>query len=722
MEPHVLTQMSTQEPPCSVNEGCDTNVPPLDKKRKGSEVWKHMEKITKKVGDKDILEAASCNYCKKRLKASSDGNGTSSLLRHLQNHCARAPLEAKLIGKGQQLLTLNTEGSLKPYAYKKEVSDFECVRMIIEDELLFSHVEGRGFRRFCQSLNPKWKSMNRKSVTQGVWKLFCTEKAKIMSMIKDNNLRVSITTDTWTSIQNINYMVITGHFVDHDWNLHKRILNFTQITSHKGDDIGRVVEECLNFWGIKKIFTITVDNASPNETAVGYMIKRMKSLNTLLLDGEYLHVRCCCHILNLIVQDGLSELNKEVVSIRNAIKFIKSSPARLENFRKFAVLEGFDKSANVGMDVCTRWNSTYNMLERGLKFSKVFDRMAEEHKPYSDWFFEKDKSGAYLRQGPPLGDDWERAKAFVYFLKKFYDATLRLSSFKSPTSHIVFEEMVTIQLEIKKAMDDNNNLPLKRVATSMLSKFNKYWGSIQKINPLFIVGNVLDPRWKLGYQKVLLEKCGVSKAEIETTTSLVKQILMRFYEVYKAFEPAAAQTSSNKPGGEVNVGQIDDCDTKATMRAAYMQQQQANQVVQINNEVDAYLCDPCEGSFNQSFCLLLWWKLNSSKYPILGKVARDVFAMPCSTVASENAFSSGERTVNYFKSSLSPRMVEALVCSNDWIKADDFNFFNEPTKEEEEFYRECEEVENGVAGLELTVSTSDDAETIPNAHLGLLSS
>ncbi|CAH9080020.1 unnamed protein product [Cuscuta epithymum] len=113
--------MSTQEPPCSVNEGCDTNVPPLDKKRKGSEVWKHMEKITKKVGDKDILEAASCNYCKKRLKASSDGNGTSSLLRHLQNHCARAPLEAKLIGKGQQLLTLNTEGSLKPYAYKKEV-------------------------------------------------------------------------------------------------------------------------------------------------------------------------------------------------------------------------------------------------------------------------------------------------------------------------------------------------------------------------------------------------------------------------------------------------------------------------------------------------------------------------------------------------------------------------------------------------------------------------
>ncbi|CAH9107432.1 unnamed protein product [Cuscuta europaea] len=453
------------------------------------------------------------------------------------------------------------------------------------------------------------------------------------------------------------------------------------------------------------------------------MIKRMKSLNTLLLDGEYLHVRCCCHILNLILQDGLSELNKEVVCIRNAIKFIKSSPARLENFRKFAVREGFDKNVNVGMDVCTRWNSIYNVLERGLKFSKVFDRMAEEHKPYSDWFFEKHKSGAYLRQGPPLGDDWERAKAFVYFLKKFYDATLRLSSFKSPTSHIVFEEMVTIQLEIQKAVDDNNNLPLKRVATSMLSKLNKYWGSVQKINHLFIVGNVLDPRWKLGYQKILLEKCGVPKDDIETTKSLIKQILMRFYEAYKAFEPAPAQSASNTPAGEVNLGQIDDCDTRAAMRAAYLHQQ-ANQTVQINNEVDAYLCDPCEGSLNQSFCLLFWWKVNSSKYPILAKVAKDVFAMPCSTVASENAFSLGERTVNYFRSSLSPKMVEALVCSNDWIKADDFNFFKEPTKEEEEeeFYKECEEVENGVAGLELTGSTLDYAETIPNVHLGLLSS
>ncbi|CAH9119489.1 unnamed protein product [Cuscuta epithymum] len=107
-----------------------------------------MVKITKKVGDKDILEAATCNYCKKRLKASPDGNGTSALLRHLQKHCPKASLEAKQIGKGQQLLTLGTEGSPKPYSYNKEI---QKVWLEVQTELL---IESRGsVQNSCSSIS-----------------------------------------------------------------------------------------------------------------------------------------------------------------------------------------------------------------------------------------------------------------------------------------------------------------------------------------------------------------------------------------------------------------------------------------------------------------------------------------------------------------------------------------------------------------------------------------
>ena len=108
----------------------------------------------------------------------------------------------------------------------------------------FKAVEHPAFVALLKDLQPRFIIPSRKKVAKGVWELFLMEKAKILSVIGD--LRVSITTNTWTSIQNINYMVVTAHFLDNDWTLHKRIINFTKITSHKGEDIGRVLDGCLS--------------------------------------------------------------------------------------------------------------------------------------------------------------------------------------------------------------------------------------------------------------------------------------------------------------------------------------------------------------------------------------------------------------------------------------------------------------------------------------------
>ena len=54
---------------------------------------------------------------------------------------------------------------------------------------------------------------------------------------------------------------------------------------------------------------------------------------------------------------------------------------------------------------------------------------------------------------------------------------------------------------------------------------------------------------------------------------------------------------------------------------------------------------------------------------MLSKVVKDVLAVPVSTVASKSAFSTGGQIVNPFKSSLSPLMVQNLVCSQNWLQA-----------------------------------------------------
>ena len=85
------------------------------------------------------------------------------------------------------------------------------------------------------------------------------------------------------------------------------------------------------------------------------------------------------------------------------------------------------------------------------------------------------------------------------------------------------------------------------------------------------------------------------------------------------------------------------------------------------SEIDQYLEHGCE-TRAPNFDILDWWKINEVKYPILARVARDVMAIPVSTVSSESAFSTGGRVLGPFRGSLSPRTVEALVCTQNWLR------------------------------------------------------
>uniref|UniRef100_A0A803MDY9 HAT C-terminal dimerisation domain-containing protein n=1 Tax=Chenopodium quinoa TaxID=63459 RepID=A0A803MDY9_CHEQI len=73
-------------------------------------------------------------------------------------------------------------------------------------------------------------------------------------------------------------------------------------------------------------------------------------------------------------------------------------------------------------------------------------------------------------------------------------------------------------------------------------------------------------------------------------------------------------------------------------------------------------------TIGKSFDALDWWKNRGERYPIVALMAKDVLAIPVSTVASESAFSTGGRVLDPFRSSLSSNMVEALICAQDWLR------------------------------------------------------
>jgi len=73
----------------------------------------------------------------------------------------------------------------------------------------------------------------------------------------------------------------------------------------------------------------------------------------------------------------------------------------------------------------------------------------------------------------------------------------------------------------------------------------------------------------------------------------------------------------------------------------------------------------------EGFDILDWWRVNSSRYRILSQVFRDVLAILISTIASESAFSTRAHVLDPFRSSLSPNTVEALICTQNWLRSKD---------------------------------------------------
>jgi hypothetical protein len=77
-------------------------------------------------------------------------------------------------------------------------------------------------------------------------------------------------------------------------------------------------------------------------------------------------------------------------------------------------------------------------------------------------------------------------------------------------------------------------------------------------------------------------------------------------------------------------------------------------------ELEVYLDEAryIENRGSGTFDILSFWK---------GNEFRDVLSIPISTVASESCFSTGGRVIDQYRSLLKPDIVEALICTKDWL-------------------------------------------------------
>ncbi|XP_022748818.1 zinc finger BED domain-containing protein RICESLEEPER 2-like [Durio zibethinus] len=383
--------------------------------------------------------------------------------------------------------------------------------MIILNELPFRFVESKGFRHCISVACPRFRVHHDGQLLGILYQLYIDEKTHLKQFMKSSFTRVSLTTDTWTSLQRVNYMCLTAHFIDKDWKLNKKILNFCPISSHKGEAIGKTVEKCLHDSGIDKIFTIAVDNASSNDVTIAYLRKKFNNAGTSILGGKYLHLRCIARIVNLIVCDGLKEMNETIARVKGTIRYMRQLPSRLAKFKE------------------------------SQKFERAFDAF----------------------------DD----------VDPYYRASLMI----------------------------------KKVHQAIEDLFNEY-------------KRMLEPQ---------SEQVGESS------------------QVSQMSQP----TDDESENGMTK--------KKESFKSKYKRYRIEHGKDEHKSELAKYLSEEPDNDDSDDFDVLTWWKLNSHRFPILFHLARDVLAILISTIAFESTFSTGSRVLDAYMSSLTPKIVQALICAQD---------------------------------------------------------
>jgi len=162
----------------------------------------------------------------------------------------------------------------------------------------------------------------------------------------------------------------------------------------------------------------------------------------MLLGGKHLHTRCCTHILNLIVQDGLEVIKKSIARIREGIAYWIATPKRYDKFVKVAQQQKVELKKKLCLDCKTRWNSTFVMLSTAIPYRKVFDRLGTLDQHFVC----------------PLNDDWKFAAIVCEKLEWFYQLTKLFYGTKYVIANIFFPKICEIRLKINSWKEDENEI------------------------------------------------------------------------------------------------------------------------------------------------------------------------------------------------------------------------------------------------------------------------
>ncbi|KAI2913801.1 hypothetical protein CBS147320_10459 [Aspergillus niger] len=475
--------------------------------------------------------------------------------------------------------------------------------------------------------------------------------------------KVSLALDCWTSPFQQAFMAITVYFIDKEWNYRELLLGFEPLHGpHSGVNLSDVLLQSLRERHLlSRIFSVTTDNATNNETLVRALQETLLSTGAIRSRDSIIRVPCMAHVIQLCLKRLLGHIkaapqNKEVANvwsdsqmsylrssadhegvastlgkIRSFATFVNASPQRRDAF--LCLQSGRTRLFPIH-DVQTRWNSTFLMLRRARKLRNCIDKYCNDH-DYSQFSI--------------TDDGWRQIDYFLQLTKPFFQFTMALMKTKDVTIHSVFLVYRKLLEHIERSNQrlSNKTTPWKRAMYNALlaakQKLKEYYEKTYRDHGfLYGTGTLLAPQYKL----CAFDDTEYSKCQSETSKRYC-DYLRNCFAQYKRETPEMSfrtmHSSCPQQASELDRLLTPLSTSQLSARSEY-------------DEVDRYLR---EGTVQLP--PRAYWKEHEHEYPVLSRLARDLLSVPATGAGVERLFNTARDICHYRRGSLNESTIQDLM-------------------------------------------------------------
>ncbi|XP_073701142.1 E3 SUMO-protein ligase ZBED1-like [Garra rufa] len=603
------------------------------------DVWAYFGFKTKEGSCDFDKSHAICKLCNARVKYS--GN-TTNLRSHVARHHNNVALQAneKRVDPGQRTIQEVNFSKLPATSTRTTKITQSVLSFICKDMRPLSVVENEGFRNMLTTLEPRYTIPSRQHITDiALPKLYGQVKATVLDSLSSAE-RVALTCDAWTSRATESYVTLTAHHIDDQWNLKSHVLQTRAMRdSHTGEHIAALLTEAVTEWGLNgKDPVVVTDNASNMTVAA-----RLAGLT---------HIQCFAHSLNLASQRALKiqSVARLLGRIRRVTAFFRRSTLASEQLKQKQRLLQLP-SHRLITDVITRWNSSYEMIERFLEQQPAICAAllsAEVRRSEKDIFTLSES-------------DITCAEEVLRALKPMKDATLVMSEESMPTLSLIAPLHTKLVMGAEENPDDTQTV--KDIKAAIAQDLGKRYSERETL----YMASAVDPRFK--------DLPFLSEAEASEIYSKLTNAVVAVIKKQQNLQEDTDKQGQNVPE-EADHPPFEDspasipvpplkrprtsCALADLLGATYATADNtapksaddaAAEIKKFKDETPL----PLTGN------PLSWWRDHEHEYPQLFRVAKCFLCIPGTSVSAERVFSSAGDIVNAQRSVLKAGHVDQLV-------------------------------------------------------------